>query len=72
MDWTTELPTVEGWYWVNTKYRDSFVEKTKVILCYLNSEAVFQYEPDNYEFFPDAKNFTHYFGPLPAPEPPLK
>ena len=71
-NWTTDFPTIEGHYWVNTKYQENFTEKTKVVMCYLNSEGVFQYAPDDYEFFPDEKNFTHFLGPLPAPEPPLK
>ena len=69
-NWTTEFPTIEGHYWVNTKYQENFTEKTKVVMCYLNSEGVFQYTPDDDEFFPDEKNFTHFLGPLPAPSAP--
>jgi hypothetical protein len=70
LSWTTEPPTVEGWYWVYCKYQQNFVEKMKVVLLYLNSEGIFQYAADDTEFFPDEKNFTHYLGPLPVPEPP--
>jgi len=69
-EWTKDPPTVEGWYWVHTKYQENFQEKTKVVLLYLNSEAVFQYDPDYVDFFPDEENFIHYLGPLPIPEAP--
>ena len=27
MDWTTEFPTIEGHYWVNTKYQENFTNE---------------------------------------------
>jgi hypothetical protein len=68
--WTTDPPTEEGWYWVNVKYQQNFQEKTKVVMLYCNEQGLFQHSPDDYEFFPDEKNFIHWLGPLPVPESP--
>lgn len=62
--WTTEKPTVKGWYWV---YDGKSV----------NMAMVNEYwdDPDNLRIWIEEipfKNtvFTHFMGPLQGPEPP--
>jgi hypothetical protein len=40
------------------------------VMLYCNEQGLFQHSPDDYEFFPDEKNFIHWLGPLPVPESP--
>lgn len=57
LHWTTEPPTVEGWYWM--------MQPSGVPLClYFDGRLGIE---DEYLDFDD---FTHWLGPLPPPEPP--
>jgi hypothetical protein len=66
--WTTELPTVEGWYWVRNIKGVIWCEEVFVkdgVSCWMHDEDA-EYNPIKLDYF------THWLGPIPPPEPPEK
>lgn len=63
LKWTTETPTIEGWYWARTyvgvKEKIFVVEMRQTGIFITNAECPFP-----------TSMFTHWLGPLPVPEPP--
>ena len=66
MEWTTEKPTQEGWYWTWDGYTRFMVEIT---IPDPRKPLVFVAMLDGEEYGMSA--ITHFIGPLPEPEPPL-
>ena len=60
--WTTEPPTVEGWYWARHEVTKEIV-MTQV--CQITSDY---WTTENGPIW----QFTHWLGPLPVPEPPTE
>jgi hypothetical protein len=60
LDWTTDPPTEEGWYWVQRIGNDSIE-----IVQFWNIGGTFQTTD-----FEGVNGFTHWLGPLPVPEIP--
>jgi hypothetical protein len=74
-EWTTETPTVEGWYWFRVKSGTS--ESSITELSYIEirgGRACFAPLVNGYEFDDDYEmsDITHWLGPIPAPEPPTE
>ena len=61
-EWTTETPTVEGWYWARHEVTKEIV-MTQV--CQITSDY---WTTENGPIW----QFTHWLGPLPVPEPPTE
>lgn len=60
--WTTEPPTVEGWYWALDVYQKGI---NKIV--YVTQGTVFEVG----NLIPQKiGNYHHWLGPLPIPEPP--
>ena len=57
IDWKTETPTQEGWYWVVMDYQDPDI---KVQVKHLAAG-----DPPRW-----LSNVTHWLGPIPPPEMP--
>jgi hypothetical protein len=75
LTWTTETPTVEGWYWFRVKSGTS--ESSITELSYIEirgGRACFAPLVNGYEFDDDYEmsDITHWLGPIPAPEPPTE
>jgi hypothetical protein len=58
MEWTTEPPTVEGWYWVK--------RHSEIDLIFFQDGTVTSSVYDNAR----ALDYSHWLGPLPEPELP--
>jgi len=61
MEWTTEKPTQDGFYWVWNGHERNMAEVIK-------DGTQFQVWIEDGWCRPD--KFTHFIGPLPEPEPP--
>jgi hypothetical protein len=73
LNWSTELPTQNGVYWVYAKHwgGDMVVETADVSI--INNGAInLSWPVGGYECEPDfnVKDVTHWLGPLPEPELP--
>lgn len=74
LQWTTEAPTVPGWYWAS--YQGKYQTIILVDKIVSDSEggkagnlfAYSAYEEEEVSFL----EYTHWLGPLPEPEPPPK
>jgi hypothetical protein len=65
--WTTEPPTVEGFYWVYDVKDKTY--PAEVVLVYKRDGQMRVGE--DYEYSMPAERYgTHFLGPLPAPELP--
>ncbi len=62
MKWTTDKPTEPGWYWV----RDG--QQIEMVDLELDSGTLVVYAVDDDHHTVD--EYSHWFGPLPQPEPP--
>ena len=60
LNWTTEPPTQEGWYWATEDGG-----RPEVVMY--NGSSVYV---RGYEVPLNPKDFTYWLGPLPIPEPP--
>jgi hypothetical protein len=63
MEWTTDKPTKQGWYWVYRKYN-------LVLMADVTEFSL----PDLQIMIGDIQwgfeDFTHFMGPIPQPPPP--
>jgi hypothetical protein len=67
--WTTETPTQEGIYFA--KHQNGTQMTVKVISAKYNDESMAAVR-FGVTFWVSLKDFTHWLGPLPAPEPPTE
>lgn len=83
MEWTTERPRINGWYWVTALTLDWNKDERSTepeVWCVNVEVATVHGEPyldfiapvDGYEWewLIDPKHITHWMGPLSQPEPP--
>jgi hypothetical protein len=75
--WTTNKPTVDGWYWIY--YKDhQYLPGIKFISCnYLytvNGRLCISEDFEGYECDPTIypENITHFIGPLEQPQEPIE
>lgn len=71
LQWTTEPPTEEGWYWVKNKYTGAHdIEPVYLVkVTHIENQVVWSIEI-NGGSGEDFSYFSHWLGPLPVPEPP--
>lgn len=68
MKWTTERPTVAGWYWTRLDTDDWGV--TRPTMCQIafwdDDDEILVVNPES---LVDADRVTHWSGPIPEPDP---
>ena len=74
MEWTTEGPTVPGYYWVYTVPEHE--DKPKIYCVevgILGGKLFFNFQVNGYEWEEEisAERTTHWMGPLDEPRPPV-
>jgi hypothetical protein len=70
MEWTTEQPTKEGWYWAFGILKDWGGEREVLLVVNVipyNAPPYVQVDLENWSI----KEFTHWMGPLTTPPLPL-
>ena len=60
--WTTEPPTVDGWYWVPNGEAEREIVRVELPDVFRNGTDVAH----------NVSEFTHWMGPLPEPEKPAR
>lgn len=65
MKWTTEKPTIDGYYWVLDEGEVDLVELT----WYAGRQRLTLFEPWNKNEI-ELSAYTYFMGPLPVPIPP--
>lgn len=73
MEWTTEIPTKPGWYWVIDIQWDpdrSIIRMAEFMVRLPDDEPVGMYLPDMnaIQYF---SGFSHYMGPIAKPSLPI-
>ncbi len=73
LQWTTEPPKVEGWYWFRGHHW--LLDNLNTELSYVSvMNGVISFSPlingPEWDHEYDIRNVTHWLGPLPIPEPP--
>ncbi len=63
LEWTTEAPTQEGWYWVKRE------DKKEIVQVYKLDGSFYAWTTMD-ERDHDLNEFTMWLGPLPVPEKP--
>lgn len=64
LQWTTETPTQEGWYWVVNGNKEM-----EIVKVYKTCEGLYVWTVTSEKDF-ELKDFSMWLGPLPIPEPP--
>jgi hypothetical protein len=69
--WTTDTPTVGGWYWAWRKESNNIPDIVLVIMVADRGEYVAETVPwNNTDSEKPLGFFSHWLGPLPVPESP--
>lgn len=71
ISWTQAAPVQEGWYWA----WDGKYQRILKVEMSIRGYVVRNYHPDVLErldWIISDLSFTHWLGPLPAPEPPME
>ena len=65
LEWTTDGPYVEGWYWA--KHNDRDIECVRVYYCRFSNEL--EVDAPGYDSS-WVGNYYNWFGPIPVPDMP--
>lgn len=70
MNWTTEFPTEEGWYWLlrdneGTIILETYRDKGELCCWNINNEG---YETQTLREYQKTHLVTYWAGPIPEPE----
>lgn len=65
LNWKTEPPTKEGWYWVYTKDIGALIVEIDII-----NNKIYIDKLVDYDIALEAKDVLHWLGPLPEPNLP--